>query len=45
MLGSYDAFACEACGSRYGQPYTDHGCGPLTPVTVTITTKIAGDAA
>lgn len=45
VLGSYDAFACEACGSRYSQPFTDHGCGPLTPVTVTITTKTAGGSA
>jgi hypothetical protein len=45
VLGSYDAFACEACGNRYHQPFTDHGCGPLTPVTVTITTKIEGGRA
>ncbi|WP_433732550.1 hypothetical protein ACQP2Y_46710 (plasmid) [Actinoplanes sp. CA-051413] len=45
VLGSYDAFACEACGSRYSQPFPDHGCGPLTPVTVTITTKVAGERA
>lgn len=45
VLGSYDAFACEACGSRYSQPFTDHRCGPLTPVTVTITTKIDGERA
>lgn len=45
VLGSYDAFACESCGSRYSQPFTDHGCGPLTPVTVTITTKAAGEPA
>ena len=45
VLGSYDAFACEACGSRYSKQFTDHGCGPLTPVTITITTKIEGERA
>ena len=45
VLGSYDAFACEACGSRYSQQFTDHRCGPLTPVTITITTKIDGNRA
>lgn len=39
VIDSYDAFACPACGSRYGQPFTDHGCGPLIPVTVTITRR------
>jgi hypothetical protein len=45
VLGSYDAFACEACGSRYSQPFPDHEFGPLTPVTVTITIKTAGERA
>jgi hypothetical protein len=39
VLGSYDAWACESCGSRYWHRYTDHPCGPLTPVTVTITRR------
>jgi hypothetical protein len=33
------AYACRACGSRYSRPYADHACGPLTPVTVTITVR------
>jgi hypothetical protein len=45
LLGSYDAYACEACGSRYSKPFTDHGCGPLIPVTVTIATRAAGGPA
>lgn len=36
VLSSYDAYACQACGSRYRYPADDHGCGRLTPVTVTI---------
>lgn len=38
-LAAYDAYACLACGSRYHQPYTDHPCGPLVPVIVTITRR------
>lgn len=39
VLGSYDAWLCQSCGARYGQRYTDHPCGPLVPVTVTITRR------
>ena len=39
VLGSYDAYACQSCGSRYGYDVPDHGCGALIPVTVTITTR------
>jgi hypothetical protein len=41
VLAAYDAWACEGCGSRYWIAYTDHPCGPLTPVTVTITRREA----
>jgi hypothetical protein len=41
VLGSYDAWVCESCGSRYGHHHTDHPCGPLTAVTVTITRRQA----
>jgi len=37
VLTSYEAHACRSCGARYGQPYDDHACGPLTPVVVTVT--------
>lgn len=42
VLGSYEAYACEACGSRYHLNHRDHECGRLTPVTVTITTRPGG---
>jgi hypothetical protein len=35
VLGSYDAWLCRSCGSRYGYDH-GHGCGPLTPVAVLI---------
>jgi hypothetical protein len=41
VLTAYDAWACEGCGSRYWIAYTDHPCGPLTPVTVTISRRPA----
>ncbi len=37
VLDTYDAWLCRTCGARYVRPYTDHACGPLIPVTVTIT--------
>ncbi|MFI7072080.1 hypothetical protein [Micromonospora sediminicola] len=36
VIGRYTAHACLTCGARYGLPFTDHGCGPLVPVVVTI---------
>lgn len=36
VIAEHVRYLCETCGSRYGQPYTDHEHGPLTPVTVTI---------
>lgn len=39
VLLAYDAYACLDCGSRYSQRYNDHGCGPLVPVTVTVTRR------
>ncbi|MEU4590029.1 hypothetical protein [Micromonospora aurantiaca (nom. illeg.)] len=36
VIGRYTAHACLNCGARYGLPFTDHGCGPLVPVVVTI---------
>jgi chromosome segregation ATPase len=36
VLSRQDRYLCETCGARYGQPFTDHEHGPLTPVTVTI---------
>lgn len=41
VVATWDAHACLACGARYGHPFTDHLCGPLTPVTVTITRILA----
>jgi hypothetical protein len=38
-LAAYEAYACPECGARYGQRFTDHDCGPLVPVTVTITRR------
>ena len=38
VLSAYDAWACEACGARYGRRF-DHECGPLTPVVVTVTRR------
>jgi len=43
VLGWYRAWLCRSCGARYGQDYPDHGCGPLVPVTVTITLAVAGE--
>lgn len=37
VLGQYDAYACVDCAA--GELYTDHTCGPLLPVTVTITVR------
>ena len=40
VLRAYAAWSCltdNGCGARYTVAYPDHGCGPLTPVTVTIT--------
>lgn len=39
VLTAYTAWACRGCGARYSKPYTDHKCGPLTPVTVTIAVR------
>lgn len=39
LVDAYDAWLCGVCGARYGQIYTDHACGPLTAVTVTITAR------
>ncbi|MBM0203494.1 hypothetical protein JNW90_10495 [Micromonospora sp. STR1s_5] len=39
VLDEQHRWACRACGARYGRNYTDHPCGPLTPVTVTITVR------
>lgn len=36
VIGRYTAHACLNCGARYGLPFTDHACGPLVPVVVTI---------
>jgi hypothetical protein len=37
VLAQHQRWLCEACGARYGKPYTDHPCGQLTPITVTTT--------
>jgi hypothetical protein len=42
VINRYEAYACEQCGARYGRAYTDHGCGPLASVTVTIARRPAG---
>lgn len=39
VLDRQERWACRACGARYGRNYTDHACGPLTPVTVTIAVR------
>ncbi|OKI47206.1 hypothetical protein [Micromonospora sp. CB01531] len=39
VLDRQERWACRACGARYGKPYGDHECGPLTPVTVTIAVR------
>ena len=39
VLGTYDAYLCQACGSRYGQDDPEHPCGRLLPVTVTISVR------
>lgn len=39
VLDQQHRWACRKCGARYGHPHNDHGCGPLTPVTVTITVR------
>lgn len=39
VLGGYDAFACTGCGARYHADDPDHPCGPLLPVTVTISAR------
>lgn len=44
ILATWDAHSCLTCGSRYTQPYTDHPCGLLVPVTVTITRRQAASA-
>lgn len=36
VLRRFNAYSCEACGSRYTRDDEDHPCGPLTPVTVTV---------
>ncbi|MFG1659038.1 hypothetical protein ACGFIY_21150 [Micromonospora chersina] len=36
ILANWDAHSCLSCGARYGQPYTDHPCGLLVPVSVFI---------
>jgi hypothetical protein len=38
VLRRTDAYACLQCGARYTHR-ADHGCGRLTPVTVTITAR------
>ena len=44
LIAQWDAWQCQACGCRYGQPYDQHGApgpcgGELEPVTVTITRR------
>lgn len=36
VLDSWPAWSCEHCGRRYCEDQSDHPCGPLTPVTVTV---------
>lgn len=36
VISQLTRYLCETCGARYGQPFTDHEHGPLTPVTVTV---------
>lgn len=47
VLARWDAWQCPDCGSRYGQPFADHGAptpcgGRLIPVTVTVTGRADG---
>lgn len=42
VLAAYPAYACPVCGSRYSIRFTDHGCGDLLPVTVTIALREDG---
>jgi hypothetical protein len=37
VLERQHRWLCPACGSRYSFANTEHGCGPLTPITVTTT--------
>ena len=42
LVGAYGAWSCltaNGCGARYTVAYPEHGCGALTPVTVTITRR------
>lgn len=44
LLARWDAWQCERCGSRYGQPHDQHGApnrcgGELVPVVVTVTRR------
>lgn len=45
VLDQQERWACRACGARYGRNYTDHECGPLTPVTVTIAVREPAEVA
>jgi hypothetical protein len=44
VIARWDAWQCEACGSRYSEPFDRHGAptrcgGELVAVTVTITRR------
>lgn len=39
VVRSWHAYACRRCGRRYNHRATDHPCGRLTPVTVTVTLR------
>lgn len=42
VIDRWDAWWCPVCGSRPGHHQDDHGCGPLYPITVTITARDEG---
>lgn len=41
VISVQQRYLCETCGGRYGKPFTDHPCGRLTPVVVTIARQLA----
>ena len=45
VLSSYDAWLCATCGRRYTRETAavDHACGPMQPVTVTVSRRPAQD--
>jgi len=45
VLHSYDAWLCATCGRRYTRDTAavDHACGPMQPVTVTVSRRPAQD--